>query len=203
MIHEKRLFLISDTGGSEEKVRVEPVTSFLKIIVLHQKRKYQSDSIRSAVRSDPDFVEGLPLPKNLFTTDVPFSRKCLASPMIQNSPFQSLLYSPILPTRSSEFIWSVLFRLNSFKSCGILKTMPATQNWDASHRSTFNGTCDFSHFTDKTSTDFSEGLWNHIFRGENIHTGQSQNIPLVHAFLVAEKLRNFIANFRQFVLKPV
>ena len=60
VIHEKRLFLISDTGGSEEKVRVEPVTSFLKMILLHQKRKYQSDSIRSAVRSDPDFVEGLP-----------------------------------------------------------------------------------------------------------------------------------------------
>ena len=46
VIHEKRLFLISDTGGSEEKVRVEPVTSFLKIILVHQKRKYQSDSIR-------------------------------------------------------------------------------------------------------------------------------------------------------------
>ena len=103
VIHEKRLFLISDTGGSEEKVRVEPVTSFLKIILLHQQRKYQSDSIRSAVRSDPDFVEGLPLPKNLFTTDVPFSRKYLASPLIQNSPFQSILYSPILPTRSSEY----------------------------------------------------------------------------------------------------
>ena len=73
VIHEKRLFLISDIGGSEEKVRIEPVTSFLKIILLHQKRKYQSDSIRSAVRSDPDFVEGLPLPKNLFTTDVPFT----------------------------------------------------------------------------------------------------------------------------------
>ena len=103
VIHEKRLFLISDTGGSEEKVRVEPVTSFLKIILLHQKRKYQSDSIRSAVRFDPDFVEGLPLPKNLFTTDVPFSRKYLTSPLIQNSPFQSLLYSSILPTRSSEY----------------------------------------------------------------------------------------------------
>ena len=51
--------------------------------------------------------------------------------------------------------------------------------------------------------DFSEGLWNHISRGKNIHIGQSRNIPLVHAFLVAEKLRNFISNFRQFVLKPV
>lgn len=173
------------------------------LVFSNNKRKYQSDSIRSAVRSDSDFVEGLPLPKNLFTTDVPFSRKYLASPLIQNSSLQSFLYSPILPTRSSEYIWSVLFRMNSFKSCGILKAMPASQNWDARHRSTFNGTCDFSHFTDKMSTDFSEGLWNHISRGKNIHTGQSRNIPHVHAFLVAEKLRNFIANFRQFVLKPV
>ena len=55
------------------------------------------------------------------------------------------------------------------------------------------------------SIDFSEGLLSHISRGKNIYTGQSGNIPLVHAFLAVEKLgvRNFITNFRQFVLRPV
>ena len=90
--------------------------------------------------------------------------------------------------------------MNSFKGCGILKATPASQSCDAIHRSTFNGKCDFSHFTDKMSIDFSEGLWSHVSRGKNIHTGQSRNIPLVHAFLAVEKLgvRNFIANIRQF-----
>ena len=55
------------------------------------------------------------------------------------------------------------------------------------------------------SIDFSEGLRSHISRGNNIHTGQSGNIPLMHAFLAVEKLgiRNFIASFSQFALKPV
>ena len=55
------------------------------------------------------------------------------------------------------------------------------------------------------SIDFSEGLGSHASRGKNIHTGQSGNIPLVHAFLAVEKLgvRNFIANIRQFFLKAV
>ena len=47
VIHEKRLFLISDTDGSEEKVRVEPVTSFLKII------SENTSPIRSDPQSDP------------------------------------------------------------------------------------------------------------------------------------------------------
>ena len=52
----KTIFFVSDTGGSEEKIRSTFVivrTAFLKIIILHQKRRFQSDPIRNPIRSDP------------------------------------------------------------------------------------------------------------------------------------------------------
>ena len=128
-------------------------TAFLKILLLYQKRKYQSDPIRSAVRSDPRFVDGLP-----------FTKKCF-------SDYSSVLWNILgfhhwSKTRLSNLFF-ILQARNTLR-CGILKAMLALQNWDASDRSTFNGTCDFSHFTaEKMSIDFSEGLWNHISRGKN------------------------------------
>ena len=52
------IFLNRDTGGSKEKKSDPPVSLlkqvFLKIIILHQKWRYQSDLIQSGVWSDPE-----------------------------------------------------------------------------------------------------------------------------------------------------
>ena len=151
-------------------------------------------------RSDPGFVEGLPFNRKSFYDYFSVFQKIFGCSTDPKLPFQSIFYSPFLATWSSEYLQSILLRRNSFKGCGILKATPASQSCDAIHRSTINGKCDFSHFTDKMSIYFSEGLWSHVSRGKNIHSGQSGNIPLVHAFLAVEKLgvRNFIANIRQF-----
>ena len=57
----KTIFFVSDTGDSEEKLRTTCVivrTAFLKIMILHRKRRFQSYPIRNPIRSDPESDPG-------------------------------------------------------------------------------------------------------------------------------------------------
>ena len=90
-------------------------TAFLKIILLHQKRKYQSDWIRSAIRSDPidpipALLKAFPSPKSRFTATFLFSRKYLASPngMMEKEQHTAKLQKFLNSTHCKILEWQVM-----------------------------------------------------------------------------------------------
>ena len=101
-------FLISNTGGSEEKIQVEPVTSpnvsVVRTRIIKNSGSQNNSSAPKAnipvrIGSDlqfdpiPALLKAFPSPENHFATTFLFSRKYLAAPLIQNSHF-NLFFIP-------------------------------------------------------------------------------------------------------------